>query len=375
MKLSGKWKSAQKSIGCLMVVGALAAPSPAFAFQSLMSIAMSKMEKILQDIEETAALNSAIIESTISQLMAKQSSVEAMLASASKMIAGRKELTQSKLNYQAAQLANNRLFDAQNRFTDVSSRAPGLCEVGAASEQARAINIDASLNEKALTRSGVRQQLYVENATVVAKDIYETYKSRYCSNADVQRGRCTTAVDPMMQGASLEAGTLLTPTSGETYTAQESQAAADFIQMVTNPFPEEMLPKSLEKSQGANRFLLAQMHAQAQMSVAQGALNHVMASREALSQGDGPKMSVVALMKDIAGSRFGVSKHESAVAGTGENAMYQLINLNLADSNWMDYQAYRQNEKIESVLASQLAVAAKLRSDVQVGVARSFISR
>lgn len=375
MNTSKTWSRAKKGLTISLLAVAMAAPAPAFAFGSLMSIAASKLAKILQDIEETAAINAATIESTISQMLSKQSSVEAILGAGEKVTAGKKELTQAELNYHAAQQSNDRYFDAQNKYTDRSAIVPGVCELMASTEAARTVNENASTVGKALTRASVRQQMYVDNASVAAREVMDNYRGKYCSDFDVQRGRCTAAVSADMQGASLQAGTLLTPTSGETYTPQEAQAAADFIQMVTNPMPEESLPKGLEKSRSGERFVLAQMHAQAQMSVANSALNHVMASRNPQGTGNKDAISVVGMLKDIAGSTFGNSKHEKEVVGTGEKPMYQLINLHLADANWMDYQTYNQNERIESILAAQLAVIAKNRSDSQMGSARAFVTR
>lgn len=374
MKTDKKWKKFKRTFSISLLAVALAAPAPAFAFQSLMSIAASKLAKILQDIQETAAINAATIQSTITQLLSKQSSVEAILGAGSKVTAGMKELTQSKLNYQAAQISNDRFFEAQNKYTDISAVPPGLCELVAVNDAVRTASDNASTIGKALTRASVRQQLGVTNSSIAAREVMDNYRVNYCSDLDVERGRCASVVSSDMQGAPLYAGTLLNPTSGETYTPKEAQAAADFIQMATNPTPQEPLPKALEKSSVANRFSLALMNGQAQMSVASGALNHIMSTRNAQGAGK-DSISVVGMMKDIVGTEFGNSKHEKEVAGIGEKAMYQMINLHLADGNWMDYQTYNQNEKIEAVLATQLAISAKIRSDAQMRLARTSVAR
>lgn len=365
------WFGTRRMLVLTLLASSMAIPAPAYAFESLMSIAASKLAKIMQDIQETAAINAAIIQSTLSQLLSRQSGIESILAEGEKVTAGKKELTQSKLNYQAAQDANERFFSAQNIFLANSSSVPGVCEVMAATQVARTVGDNAQTDAKAFTRVSVKDQMYVENSSQFAKQVMQNYRAKYCTEQDVQRGRCTAVASVMMQGAPLRASTLLTPTSGETYTTEEASAAVDFIQMVTNPVPQEMLPKALESKTGADRFSLAQMHAHAQMSMASGALNHIMATRRAQGADNQQAISLVGMMKDIVSAGFGDSKHEKEVAGTGEKAMYQQINLHLADSNWMDFQAYQQSERIESLLAVQLSLAARARGNDQTNLARS----
>lgn len=356
-------------------VAALLVPMRAFALESLISIAQSTLEKIAQDIEEAAALSAATIESTVQQLLSKQSGTESLLAAGEKITAGKKELTQAKLNYQAARDANDRYITAQNTFLDASAQPIRVCE-GLAERRAALSMFDAAqLIEKAATRTTAKSEMYVDNSAAYTKEVLANYRNKYCSTADVQRGRCDSAVAPDMQAAAISAHTLLIPTANETYTAREANAARDFIQMATNPMPIEMLPRGLEETPAGRRFQVAHMSAQARMSVATGALNHVLSTRVSQGAGSAQSLSVVGLMKEEVERKHGDASYAAALSGKQERALYGEINSHLVTQNWMDFHAFNQGLRIESILATQLSVAASTRAAKEVGSARVALAR
>ena len=365
----------KKSTAIGLVAFSLAlAPPPAMALQSLISIALSTLAKYLQDVQETIARNAAIIQSTISQMYGKQSSIESLLAVGDKTSASKKELTQAKINYQAAQESNIRYTTAVDTFTSQSSQTPNVCAIMGSTRVGIEMSDDSDASGKALTRVVTRNRLTYDNAQKSADMALANYRSNYCSTEDVKRGFCDSPAPANMQGAALNASTLLSPESGETYTAQEAKAAQDFVQMAVNPVPVQMLPKALENSVGGERFQLAAMNKQAQLSSALASFSHIFSNRSAKGTGAKEGVSVVGLMKGIVGENFGNSNTAAKIAGTNEKAMYELLNLHLADMNWMDYQTYRQGEHIELAVAVQLASQVKEQGDRQIGALRSMLS-
>lgn len=360
---------------------ALAAPSPAFALQSLVEIAATKAAEYLQVLAKQAAMLAQWTYDKTQNLLATQSGTESIVASIEKELMGNKELTQAQENYEAANAARLRLESAQDNFTAESAKAFQTCETIAQGSALGGSGGDTKVMAKSGTQAAVQRGLHTENATVAAREVLIDYKAKYCSAEDVKRGFCTTAVADLMQGASLRASTLLMPAAGESYNPVEAIAAADYITMATNPVPDEMLAKGVEKKTGASkRFNLSLMNAQAQMSVAIYSLNEILASRtpetaiaqNAAGEGDGA-ISAVGLMKKFAEKRFSDHDFKTKMNNMEEPALLQEFALQMAARNWMDYQSFQQDERIEALVATRLGVLANERNSRQLELARSLV--
>ena len=358
-------------LSAAVLCGSMLVPLPAFALESLLSIAESKLAKILQDAEETLAKNAATITSTYNQLLGKKGGAESILAAGEKVTAGKKELTQAKINYQAAVDANERYMRAQDTYLSPSAQAFQSCEGLAAEQRGTASLANTDVSAKAMSRALVKDQLFVNSEAAIVRDRMGRYRELYCSEADVERGRCTNSAPKAMQGAAIDAGTLLIPSAGETYGVDEARAAADFVTMVTNPSPSEMLPRALESGRGGERFQIAQMVGQSRMSVATGALVQIMASRMPLDTNGG--LSLVASMKAAVEMRNGNPRYAESLQRQGERPLYEEINHNLASMNWMEFHAFNQNSRIESIIATQLAVSARDSASRELAIRRAQV--
>lgn len=366
------------ALGMVMI---MAAPAPAFAFQSLMQIAATKAAEFMQVLAKEAAMLAQWTYDKTQNLLTQRSGTESIVGAIEKQIAGNKELTQAQLNYEAANSSRLRFQSAQDNFTSESSKSFQTCEtiknasvsVGSIGETKELVRHDG--------RVAAKRGLHTENSSVVARQVLTDYKNKYCSVEDVKRGFCETAAPALMQGASWRASTLLTPAAGETYTTDEADAAADYITMVTGPVPNEMLPKGTEKKIGAAQmFNLTMMSAEAQMSIASHSLNQIRASRSAeseLSENaaglNDVNLSTVGLMKRFAEKRFSDPKYQEGLSGMLTPALLQEFTLQMAARNWMDYQTYQQDERIEALIATRLSLLAGERNARQLALARSFV--
>lgn len=367
------------SMGALMTF----APTPAMAWchpclmdaQIAASDVAAKVATLAQMAASQASTLAGIAQSTLMTMNAEQGTTASIVASREKELAAESELVQAELNYDAASEAQKRFAEAQDNFTAPSAKAYRVCEVMKAGDAAKKVGDDARSIGKALSDASGNRQMYTENASASAKKVLDNYRKNYCSIEDEKRGRCT-AVEKSMQNAAVSADSLMSPTSGETFTAKEKVAAVDFIQMVTNPTPQEMLPKGLEKkSAAAERFNLAQMSAQAQMSMADHSLMQILASKTATGTTPEKSISVVGMMKKFSEEKFGNPVYVKGLGGMDSPGLLKEINSQMAVRNWISYHGYLQNERVEALLATQLAIAVKESSDGAIASARSMVTR
>lgn len=366
--------------GAVLVV-AIFAPTPAFALESLIEIATTKLAEYAQVLAKEGAMLAKWTYDKTQNLLASQSSAESVVASTDKLLAGNKELTQARLNYGAARQASGRYEDALDLFTSPSAKPAQVCELIGTTGEAAAAGNDIREVASASTQQASTRALGVESAATEAKNLLANYRSNYCSPHDVKRGFCaTTATDPQMYGASLQAASLLLPAANETYNENEVRAAEDYIKTVTDPVPNELLPKALDtNSAAAKKFNLAMMSSQAEMSVAQYSLNTILASRTAFAKlgstalGESPSaISSVGLMKQLVEKKHGDADYQTRLSGMNEAALLQEFNLQMAGRNWMDFQAYGQDERIEALIATRLGVLASERNARQLALARGM---
>lgn len=378
--LTRRFNTFRKTGVAMLLVAGMAVPAPAFALQSLLEIASTKLAEYVQVLTKQAALLAQWTYDKTENLLATQSSTESIVASIEKELLGNKELTQAQANYEAANASRLRFESAQDNFLAPSAKPFKTCETLSEGASISSAGNDTKEMVKSSTQAAVQRGLHTENASAAARQVLTEYKSRYCSDEDVRRGFCQNAAPVLMQGASLRASSLLMPAAGESYTPEEAIAAADYITMITNPVPDEMLVKGTEKKKGASQaFNLALMNAQAQMSMATFSLHQILASRapeSAIGRGVGGEsegsISKVGLMKRFAEKRFSDPAFNESMNKMGESALLQEFTLQMAARNWMDFQSYEQDERIEALIATRLAVLASERNARQLQLARSM---
>lgn len=200
--------------------------------------------------------------------------VESQVTAIEKTISGRKELTQAKLNSKAAGESSERFAEAQDKFNSAPERTCRL--LNESKETAIAVAL-TDVNTKALGRTDVKRLSSTDSSSQVATKILDDHNKLYCSDTDVERGRCETPTN--MKNADISAETLFMPKGTNTYSPEQVKAAQDFIRMATRPVPIEDLPKALESSAGGQRYLLEQKRSVALDSLVSSSFNRILASR------------------------------------------------------------------------------------------------
>lgn len=339
-------------------------------------------QTILQAIQQsTNSIIQGIQQSTQNIIEAINGSTQTIKGVTEKVTAGQKELTQGQLNYDASVKVSENFAKAQEQFTAPEAQAFKTCELMNQAQQATSAAENARMETKAMTASRSKRNMYTPNVAAAAKEVVKDYNDNYCTPEDEKRQRCTAVTDPMMQGAAVRADTLLTPAANYTYSDKEAKAADAFITMVTNPVPVESLPKALERGVAGERFLVEQMNINAQMSVAEHSMQQIKSGMVAPSGGTqnaagySGALSMIGLMKKFTDDKFGNKEYDAKLSGMNANGLLRELNLQTAFSNWVDYQTYMQNERVEALLATQLAAAARERSERQLAVARGLVGR
>jgi hypothetical protein len=127
--------------------------------------------------------------------------------------------------------------------------------------------------------------------------------------------------------------------------------------------------------------MLATMVAAAQNSVAYNSLSQIWSSHSAdaglsamTGESPGDALSMVGVMKKFVYSRFVEPKWKSDLAGMDTNGLLKEIAVLMAGQNWMDYQSYLQAERVEAVVATQLAIAARDHNEKRLTELRSKLA-
>jgi hypothetical protein len=301
------------------------------------------------------------------------------VAAIEKNTGAQKELVQADLNYQAALVATQRAQKANDDFASPRASQYNRCQTANTSREIIGTNDNAQVSARGKTSADVRRTLYGDPADE-AKKVFDDHKNYFCTTEDARRGRCD-AAPPAMRGANMSAGSLLTPVAGDTYSADEARAAKSFITLATDPIVAGPLPPGLDRSPAGQRYRLESMAAAAQMSVAKHSLNQIMAARSAEGElvditggAAGEKLSIKGLMKKFVGDRFGNPNYDQDLATKGEMGLLREVAINLAAKNWMDYHQFSQGERIETLLAVQVAMATRERSERTLAEARAGAS-
>ena len=94
---------------------------------------------------------------------------------------------------------------------------------------------------------------------------------------------------------------------------------------------------------------------QAALSTARNSLNEMFGNRLPVLVNSETVASVIQIMEQEAGRRFKNAEwFQEVTKSSGEALLRELVHIS-AYNNWMEYQRYRQNERIETLLAVSLA--------------------
>lgn len=193
-------------------------------------------------------------------------------AEAEKQNGAKKELDQAEINQDATTAVANTVADADMTLP------LDACDTADAQEDLADSKISGDMWRRALTAADARKTVGVESQGGETKRKLDEHNQIYCSNDDQARNRCTSPGNGM-EDADVNVSTILAPNSGETLSDEEYKASRSFVENVTNGLPVENLPPSFEGTAAGKSYLLAQRHNAAQISMAQHALNKIIANR------------------------------------------------------------------------------------------------
>ena len=242
---------------------------------------------------------------------------------------------------------------------------------GAAAGVTSAGEVTTAMNR--LSESFTQRTLFTpNNAAVVAKS-FADHAEKYCSQKDADLGRCARAANPSFQDADVRADFTLNTAS---YTPEQAEAARAYVNNLTNPIPTQNIPLTLERTDQGKTFVAGQYIEQARASVAANALNAAIAGRIPVkglgtaAMVDKADISEQELIESQVRGRFSSTNWYAMVAGFGlDNMARELVKMR-ALQNWMDLKSYRQGERIESIVATQLAIDVKNDSEPRLREAR-----
>jgi hypothetical protein len=323
--------------------------------------------------EVEASIKARIAESEQNIIQAIKGIGEQIAGTIEKQSAQQKQLSEGELLHKTKVDAYNQVVQADDYYTSPAATPPNVCGQMQTAELTAGNADDAALSAKATTYGKVSRTLYTPSAAAESGKMYGARLQKYCSAQDAARKRCSVS-NEAMQNADVMASTLLTPNAGMTYSPEEYGAASQFINNAVDPFPTEMLPKTFDSSPQGRAFMLAQMAESAQLSVAQHSMSSILESRRASadlsarSGNPGQNLSAMGLMKKFAEERF---LGTGWLAGLNDIGLLRQIAIMLSFRNWMDYQSYVQMERMETVLATQLAISAKQYNQPRIEQSRS----
>lgn len=230
----------------------------------------------------------------------------------------------------------------------------------------------ADLNSSFATRT-----LFAVNTSAVVSKLYDEHATKYCSQQDTDLGRCN-AVDPRLQNADVRADLVFNMPS---YSLDQLAAAQAFAHNVTNPVPTQNIPSDWEKTPQGKAFVAGQYIEQARASVAANSLNRAIAIRTPttglgtaamLNKAD---VSELELMESQVRGRFESPPWYKMIASFSvENLLREGVKMSALDA-WMKHKEYLQMERVEVILATQLAIDVKRDSEQRLREARLAASK
>lgn len=229
----------------------------------------------------------------------------------------------------------------------------------------------------ALNREVADRVLATPNTAAAISRIYTTHTKKYCSQADEKAGRCS-AVEPGLQNADVRADALLAKT---VLTPAEAEAARAFVANVVAPMPTQSIPKGWEKTPQGRAFVAGQLMEQAATSVAANSLNSAVAERlpvEGLGKAamlNREDVSERDIMDATVRGRHGSVAWRKALAGMSTENLLRELNQQVAFGLYMDYKEYALLERMEAVLATDLALSVRQDSERRLQRAREAAAK
>ncbi|MFB9033492.1 hypothetical protein QT207_019375 [Xanthomonas euvesicatoria] len=181
-----------------------------------------------------------------------------------------------------------------------------------------------------------------------------------------------------LQNADVRADVLLGSAS---LTPAQSDAAKALVANIVNPIPTQNIPTKWENTAQGRAFVSGQLLEQARTSVAANSLNQAVAARTRIPGLGSAAMlnradvSEREMMEAQVRGRFESPDWYKMLAAMSTENLLRELNKQSAFGLWMDYREFSQMERIESLLATDLAVTVKQDSEKRLQQARSAAAK
>jgi hypothetical protein len=291
-----------------------------------------------------------------------------------------KQTAEQRVFQQGAIAANTSLYMAKTA-ADASTKyelSPRSCFETAGGTAGGAAAGETRANLADFNKTFSQRTLFTANTTAAVAKIYDDHTSKYCSPQDVQLGRCSSAADPKLQNADVRSDAVLNYSSLDT---DQVEAAQALVSNLANPIPTQNIPKGWEQTPQGKAFVAGQYIEQARASVAANSLNQLIAERTPVA-GLGsaamlnkPDVSELELMESQVKGRFESSEWYQMIAGFSLENLLREQNKMKALELWMDMKSFQQMERVETILATQLAMEVKQDSESRLAQARAAAAR
>lgn len=346
----------RKKLPSAMFILALSLPSPAFAVCDGCVVGAIQAA--------TAAITAAIGTTTTALgqiLLVLQQGFSQMSAQADKTMAVQQQIENGKI-------VNEEIRRVQIVKGEVERKMrppPFPCQtIGAgvqlASSEENAKYLSAALSKK-LTDRGLNSK-----PVAAATEIYADHTKKYAPGTGSKN----------MPNADIEAASLL----GErTYNPDQLEAARYFVRNVTDPIPLENLPKGWEKTDQGRAYLTGQYLRSAQMSIAQHSLAEMVAAR---TPQPGAGAAAGLARADASALEIGLSEIDKRIKLSEwkkqimrlPDVLPVLKELVVATGVqlWVDAKQFQQMERIEAIMATQLAMDIRRDSDASLNAQREL---
>ncbi len=291
-----------------------------------------------------------------------------------KQTASMRSFEDGKIAVQAKQHMDDAAASAQTKY----ELSPRTCFESAGGGAATVATGEVTQTINDLNRDFASRTLFTANTSAAVGRIYDDHVNKYCSQQDADLGRCSRPVDPTLQNADVRADATLNTSS---YTPDQIAAARSFVSNVVNPVPTQNIPKNWEKTDQGKMFVAGQYIEQARASVAANSLNAAIAARIPVpglgtaAMMNKPDVSELELMESQVRGRFESQLWYQMIAGFSLENLLREANKMQALKLWMDLKSYHQMERIETVLATQLALDVKRDSEQRLREARTAASK
>ena len=264
------------------------------------------------------------------------------------------EIVQS--NHRAADVINQVRIDIFDQETAMKMKIPPeICAILDVAKQGILADRNIPNITKALEQPLLTSIIGTENPYQHVKERVERHQQQYCGEADVARGLCSEVSST--PNWDISADTLLTSRG---YTNDERNAADAYIEHLINP-EVPVLPSSVvEGSMQADQFRAAVMTTASRKSLALRSLGEIIGDRTRVDGMGTPigqeSASPQELLFDEMERRFGSDDWYQAIteATPGELVRRQAL-MKTAEIK-IALRQYRQNERIEALLATTVAV-------------------